>query len=156
MSKLLRDQRKKEAGKIAGRAYDLLRSLTGKDMRTPLFPAVRRRVLEILDVYENHHMVAVLIEEIALRDGESFGPKSLSLVRLGEIVQKSNMPDDAWEYERWWRTLPEGETRDEAERLLAIWRDAAAAYIFHEEQEARRALVAMREHNEIPEELITK
>ena len=156
MSRLLHKQRSREAGIIATRAYDMLKETTGEGIRRRGFPAVRRRVLELLEVYENHHMLAVLVEEVAARDKEGFGPKSLSLVRLGEMVQRAHVPDDAWEYERWWRALPSSEIKDEAEDLLAHWRDAEQICDRQLAKGSQRALGFLQNQPILKEDLITR
>ena len=123
---LLRKQQSEEAGRITDQAYETLRDRFKTKLNS--YPSVRRRVAELIDAYDNANMVAVTVQEIVERDGATFSPMSLTLARVGELIQGTRMAEEAWEYERWFRTLDLGtDLHSEVERWLAVWRDADRA-----------------------------
>lgn len=123
---LLRKQQNLEANRITDEVYNTMRDRFGVKLIS--YPAVRRRVAELLDAYDNPDMVAVVMQEIVARDGPEFSPMSVSYIRAGELIQATRMADEAWEYERWSRTLEPGlEPQVSAEFWLAAWRDAYRA-----------------------------
>ncbi len=151
MSNLLRKQQAEEVTKIADMIYDTLRDRYS--VKLVGYPAVRSRLAALVDEFDNTDMVAVAVQEILERDGPQFSPMSITLARVGELVQKTRMPDDAWTYERWFRTLPFGtELQTDVEYYLAMWRDADRAAENDRVKEAVAALSRLREAVEITED----
>lgn len=144
---LLRKQQSEEARRITDQVYDTM--LSRFDVKLDSYPSVRRRVMELIDAYDNPHMVAVAVQEIVERDGPEFSPMSVTLARVGELIQGTRMPEDAWEYERWFRTLdPGSELYQEVEYYLARWRDADRAGESNVASEARAELSRIRGEND--------
>ncbi len=151
MSRILRKQQAQEVQHITDEVYDTMLERYGEKLDS--YPAVRSRISELVDSYDNVDMVAVAVQEILAKDGPRFSPMSLTLVRVGELIQNTRMPDEAWGYERWFRTLPFGtELQSDVEYYLAMWRDADRAAEDGRIKEARAALSRLREATEITED----
>lgn len=140
-SSLSRSDADSEARKITDRVYDILHE---KGYKLSSYPAVRKVVRDLLDTY-NHDAVAIAVETTARSEASRFGPWSLSTSWIGKLIQDARVPDGLWEFERWYRELPDFDERKRpAMEWLAQWRDAYRSSSTDAELQAQRKLLELK------------